>query len=42
MVIFTMEEGRALQGPALPKTFQKINVVTNSAELSRVTKNGAD
>lgn len=40
MVIFTMEEGRALQGPALSQTFQKINVVTHSAELSRVTRTG--
>lgn len=35
-----MEEGRALQGPALSQTFQEINVVTHSAELSRVTRTG--
>jgi len=27
MVIFTMEEGRVWQGPALSKTFQEINAV---------------
>lgn len=39
MVIFTIEEGRALQGP---EPLQDINVVTNSAELSRVTTNNGD
>lgn len=42
MVIFTMEKGRALQGPELHKPLQNINVVTSSAQLSRVTTNSAD
>lgn len=42
MVIFPMEESRALQGPELPKPLQDINVVTSSAELTRVIMNSAD
>lgn len=41
MVIFTMEDGRALQGPVLPNTFWEIDVVADSAELPRVSKNSA-
>lgn len=37
-----MEEGRALQGPELPKPLQYISVVTSSAASSRVTTNSAD
>lgn len=42
MVIFTMEDGRALQGPVLPEAFHEIDVVTNSAELPGVSKNRAE